>query len=172
MIINPLSIKPKTWLEEKAYNLLQELEIESPQQINLEMICYSHKVDLLYTNTRSYSTIHPTKNGWYQLYINYSIPKRQQREIIAHELGHILYHSGNQLFMERSFINLQENQTENFVAFLLAPFYMLKDMEIPDYNRESIYFLAEFFNITLPLAKRRYDQLISRQFEYRYYVVG
>lgn len=172
MQLNPLSLQPKTWLEEKAYQLLRKLDINEPHQINLELVCNHLKIDLLYSNVRSYSMNQPKATGRYQIFADYNLPQREQREIIAHELGHIMYHSGNQFFMSSDFIQLQENQTEWFAGYLLVPFFMFHDMQLPDFPDQAAYFIAKTFNVTLPLAKRKFDQLISRQFEYRYQFIG
>lgn len=172
MQLNPLILKPKTWLEEKTYQILHDLDIKEPHQIDLESICYHLSINLLYTNTRSYSTIRPSSSGMSQIFIDFTLPEREQREIIVHEIGHILYHSGNQFFMNKEFIQLQESQTERFTGYLLVPFFMFKDIELPELPEQAIYFIAKTFNVTLPLASRKYDQLLSRQFENRYKFIG
>ena len=164
VLVNPLVYKSKSWLEERTYLLLNELEITTPDNIDLEVICNHLNVDLLYCNAKSRTR--KTASGKYQIFINYNIPERERREHIAHELGHILHHSGNQLFMSKDFIQYQENQTERFAGYLLVPFFMIE--ELPDYPDQAIYYIAEKFNVSLQLAKRKYEQLISRQYEYRY----
>ena len=167
MIINPIAQKPKSWLEERTYRLLNELDISNPSEINLETICSHLNVDLLYCNIRSHTT--KTESGRYQIFVDYNFPQREQREIIAHELCHILNHTGNQLFMSREFIQLQESQTERFSGYLLIPFYMID--ELPDYQDQAIYYIAETFNVSLQLARTKYNQLISRQYENRYKII-
>ena len=168
MIINPLAQNPKSWLEERTYQILHDSHIVKPSNIDLEVICGHLNVDLLFCNVRSHTT--QTESGRFQIFIDYNLPEREQREKIAHELGHILNHEGNQLFMSRDFIQYQENQTERFAGYLLVPFFMIE--ELPDFRDQAIYYIAEKFNVTLQLARKKYDQLISRQYEYRYqYIV-
>lgn len=168
MQINPVSIEPKTWLEETTYQLLHNLNITTPEEIDLFKICNHLKVDILHTNTKSYTNYNPTPSGYYQIFINYLIPQREQREKIAHELGHILLHSGNQLFMNNDFIKLQERQTKMFTGYLLIPLFMLEDVILPEYKEKSIYYIAKKFNVTLQLASKKYDQLMNRQIEDQY----
>ncbi len=170
MQLNPLPIKPKTILEEKAYQILHQLDIYTPEQINIEFITNSHHIEILYCNSKSRTIVHPYLSGWYQIIINNELSEQEQREKIAHELGHLFMHTGNQFIMPSDFIQLQEHQTELFVGYLLVPFFMIN--ELPDYPDEAIYYLSNRFNVTSGLAKKKYQQLISRQYAYRYQYIG
>lgn len=170
MQLNPLSTEPKTYLEEKAYQLLHRLDILSPEQINLEFIASSQNIEILYCNSKSRTIIHPFRLDWHQIIINEELSEQEQREKIGHELGHLLIHTGNQFLMTKDFIQMQEQQTQSFAGYLLVPFFMIS--ELPDYSDQAIYYLANRFNVTLQLAKQKYQQLMSRQYEYRYQFIG
>lgn len=170
MHVNPLSIGPKTYLEEKAYQLLHQLDINTPDQINVEFIATSNDIEIMYCSSKSRTINHPVRPGWYQIIINEELGEQEQREKVAHELGHILIHAGNQFLMSSEFIQMQEQQTQRFAGYLLVPFFMIN--ELPDYPDQAIYYIANRFNVTHQLAKQKYQQLTSRQYEYQYQFIG
>lgn len=88
---------------------------------------------------------------------------REQRELIAHALGHHLLHAGNHLSMQKrvySFGNYHEKQANVFAACLLMP---SEEFEIYVKASPRIDEIANHFQVMEDLARLRI--LIWRNFE-------
>jgi len=80
---------------------------------------------------------------------------REKRELIAHALGHHLFHAGNHLSMQKriySFGNYHEKQANAFAACLLIPVSRLSRL-IAD--RARIDEIADHFRVTEELVRLR-----------------
>ena len=80
---------------------------------------------------------------------------REKRELIAHALGHHLFHAGNHLAMQKriySFGNYHEKQANAFAACLLIPLSKLSRL-IAD--RARIDEIADNFRVTEELVRLR-----------------
>ena len=80
---------------------------------------------------------------------------REKRELIAHALGHHLFHAGNHLAMQKriySFGNYHEKQANAFAACLLIPVSRLSRL-IAD--RARIDEIADHFRVTEELVRLR-----------------
>ncbi|MHB8793166.1 MAG: ImmA/IrrE family metallo-endopeptidase [Thermoleophilia bacterium] len=80
---------------------------------------------------------------------------REKRELIAHALGHHLFHAGNHLAMQKriySFGNYHEKQANAFAACLLIPLSKLSRL-IAD--RARIDEIADHFGVTEELVRLR-----------------
>lgn len=80
---------------------------------------------------------------------------REKRELIAHALGHHLFHAGNHLAMQKriySFGNYHEKQANAFAACLLIPLSKLSRL-IADCAR--IDEIADNFRVTEELVRLR-----------------
>ncbi len=83
------------------------------------------------------------------------LSKREKRELIAHALGHHLFHAGNHLAMQKriySFGNYHEKQANAFAACLLIPLASLLRL-IAD--RSRIDEIAEHFQVREELVRLR-----------------
>lgn len=97
--------------------------------------------------------------------VNKLHPKTRQRFTIAHELGHLLLHSDEELYLDRDFrialrnehssesTDINEIQANSFAAELLMPFAMLRgDLRghVLDYeNDDEIRTLANRYKVSL-----------------------
>ncbi|MHB8967234.1 MAG: ImmA/IrrE family metallo-endopeptidase [Thermoleophilia bacterium] len=87
--------------------------------------------------------------------IRSDLSKREKRELIAHALGHHLFHAGNHLAMQKriySFGNYHEKQANVFAACLLIPIAKLTRM-IKD--RARIDEIADCFQVGEELVRLR-----------------
>ncbi|MHB8871962.1 MAG: ImmA/IrrE family metallo-endopeptidase [Thermoleophilia bacterium] len=80
---------------------------------------------------------------------------REKRELIAHALGHHLFHAGNHLAMQKriySFGNYHEKQANAFAACLLIPLSQLSRLMA---DRARIDEIADNFGVTEELVRLR-----------------
>lgn len=80
---------------------------------------------------------------------------REKRELIAHALGHHLFHAGNHLAMQKriySFGNYHEKQANAFSACLLIPLSKLSSLMA---DRARIDEIADHFGVTEELVRLR-----------------
>lgn len=83
------------------------------------------------------------------------LPVREKRELVAHALGHHLFHAGNHLAMQKriySFGNYHEKQANAFAACLLIPRASLLRMMADKPRLDEI---AEHFGVTEELVRLR-----------------
>ncbi|ASK61392.1 hypothetical protein CFK37_03985 [Virgibacillus phasianinus] len=90
------------------------------------------------------------------IYLDPTIPEKRRKEVFSHELGHILYHSGIQLFMTESYRRMQEWQADNFALHFAVPTFMLKEIELLDWN-QAINSVVTTFNVTPNFAAKRLE---------------
>lgn len=87
--------------------------------------------------------------------INSKLPKSEQRELIAHAIGHHLLHAGNHLAMQKrvySFGNYHEKQANIFAACLLMP---KDEFEKTLRLRLGVHEAADHFEVGEDLVKLR-----------------
>jgi len=80
---------------------------------------------------------------------------REKRELIAHALGHHLFHAGNHLAMQKriySFGNYHEKQANSFAACLLMPLSKLSRLMG---DRARIDEIADHFQVQEELVRLR-----------------
>lgn len=80
---------------------------------------------------------------------------REKRELIAHALGHHLFHAGNHLAMQKriySFGNYHEKQANAFAACLLIPLSKLSRLMA---DRARIDEIADHFGVQEELVRLR-----------------
>jgi hypothetical protein len=156
--------RPQTWLEEMVYNLLQHHGIEQPDDIDLNVICNTFRVEVWYAETRSRTYPHPLKDGWHVILVDNRVSVAEQREKIAHELGHLILHVGVQPDLPELMIVSQEFQTNHFVEHLLVPFYMFDQLAYKVTLYDAPMYIARLFRVSEKLAKKRFDRFLSRMY--------
>ena len=87
--------------------------------------------------------------------IRADLPVREKRELVAHAIGHHLFHAGNHLAMQKriySFGNYHEKQANVFAACLLIPLSsLMRQMS----DRARIDEIAEHFQVREELVRLR-----------------
>ena len=87
--------------------------------------------------------------------IRSDISNREQRELVAHAVGHHLLHAGNHLAMQKriySFGNYHEKQANVFAACLLIPFSKLSRLIA---GKPRIDEIADYFQVREQLVRLR-----------------
>jgi Zn-dependent peptidase ImmA (M78 family) len=93
-----------------------------------------------------------------EIIIEDRLSSQEQWQDFAHELCHVLRHAGNQIYMPKMFLELQENQAIYFAYHFCIPTFMLLKLEMPNHRNQAIYYLANTFNVTNKFASQRFDQ--------------
>ncbi len=87
--------------------------------------------------------------------IRQDLPVREKRELVAHAVGHHLFHAGNHLAMQKriySFGNYHEKQANVFAACLLIPLSSLMRLMADKARLDEI---AEHFQVREELVRLR-----------------
>ncbi|QQE78100.1 ImmA/IrrE family metallo-endopeptidase [Alicyclobacillus sp. SO9] len=156
-----LSTYIPTPLEDAVVQFYRRHLIKSPQDIDLEMFAYEASIWVHYVP-------HPSNNfhfrdSIYTIAVDNRIPWEQQRVGLAHELGHVLLHSGSQEFMNDDFRALQEFQADRFAMFALAPTFMLANYITQASSRQQLVSqLAYSFDVPEIFMDARIDLLEQR----------
>lgn len=85
-----------------------------------------------------------------------------RREDFAHELAHILMHSGSQWFSADTWIDLQEREAERLALYLLIPTHLLLPFLqslSPRTENEAIGAIAQNFIVSVEFARKRFKKL-------------
>ncbi|MFB5189035.1 ImmA/IrrE family metallo-endopeptidase [Alicyclobacillus fastidiosus] len=142
--------------------LYQDLGIYTPGQIDFEYIASAIGIEIRFCPVGSKAFM---KTRIAQ--VDSRLSAVEQRNELAHEIAHIILHSGSQLHLPKLFIELQERQANILAAELLAPMYMVKQLfeseSMPNDERLAAIALSEVFHLTPPMGKARiakYKQLL------------
>jgi Zn-dependent peptidase ImmA (M78 family) len=149
-----------TELEKRIETLYHSIGIVSPEDLQEDMIATRLGIKLRYEDAPSLAF----EKGRYRcIVIDKTLPVDEQRKHFFHELGHLLRgHVGKQAELPDLFRGLQEEQAEHFAKYALMPFYMIRALPMPEYEREVPYLLASEFRVTVELALERWDQIKRR----------
>ncbi|RDY70279.1 ImmA/IrrE family metallo-endopeptidase [Halobacillus trueperi] len=80
---------------------------------------------------------------------------RSQRQQFFHELGHVLFHYGDQQHLPRTFVEYQEFKARNFALHYAVPTFMLHELDFPKYRTQAIHLISETFQVTYSFAQER-----------------
>ncbi|ELK39078.1 ImmA/IrrE family metallo-endopeptidase [Brevibacillus agri] len=156
--------KPQTLLESRVYKLLRYHGINNPEEIDLEQLCATYRIEIIDINGRSCTHPHPRKFGWYVIAVDQSLEPIERRLKIAHEFGHLLLHEGVQPDSNELMIDWQESQANSFAEHLLMPYYMFDRFAYKVSLFDAPKYIAQLFQVPEQLAKRRFDRFISRMY--------
>ncbi|WP_309087152.1 ImmA/IrrE family metallo-endopeptidase [Domibacillus sp.] len=151
----------KTHLEEFVEALYRNMNIEHPEQIDMELISRRLGILIDYIDTPSKSVYDA---GFVMILINKQVPLPVQWQEFAHELAHILRHAGNQTLLPDGLRMMQEWQAEHFAAYFCVPGFMLEKIELPSSLQEAIPIISEKFNVMPWFAAARFNQWFHRYF--------
>lgn len=156
-----LDMYTPTIMEEKIVKFYRKNHIYSPQDIDPEM--WANEASIWIHRAPIRTTHHQRNNGLYTIILDSRMPEQQQRLELAHELGHVLYHAGNQMTMGEAFRQKQEWEADRFAFYALAPTFMIANALINAYSRQQLVDqLADTFDVSIPFMDYRLDMLESR----------
>ncbi|WP_103110666.1 ImmA/IrrE family metallo-endopeptidase [Brevibacillus reuszeri] len=150
-----------TELEKDIAALYRSIGIGNPEDIDPELISARLNIKLLYKDD-IVPFFHENNRGRF-IGLDKRLPASQQHIDFFHELGHLIRgHDGDQSTLPFLFRELQEEQVEHFIKYALMPYYMIKQLKVPEYERDFPYVIASTFNVQLDLAKERWEQIKRR----------
>lgn len=155
-----LSYYYKTTLENKVESLYRSHQIYSPHQIDIDVIADIFGIVVVSLPDAKEEAIWDEKRA--AVFLNSNKPLANSKEAFFHELCHILLHTGNQLLMNRNFLEFQEEQANHFLLYAALPFYMIQQLQLPSLEMDIIHVLASEFGVTHQLARKRWDQIQRR----------
>jgi len=160
MQLEDLAIYRPTPMESAIEAWLRRLDMLNPYEVDLDIIADELNFQIRYLPRDTNSV---KLGDTYYVMVDSRIHWTQQRIEMAHEIGHVLMHSGNQLRMPEDLRVLQEWQADRFAMYLLAPSFMLANTLTSAYSRKQlIRQLAETFDVTDVFIDVRLDLLEQR----------
>src|SRR5690625_3738218 len=130
-------------IERYVYNLYKSIQIEHPEQLEINSIASKLGISVLYGSI-SFS--------FNNVVILEKTNKQMEWQTFGHEICHVLRHAGNQLNMHPLFVQLQEWQADYFAYHFCVPTFMLQQlMEV------TIYDVMELFNVEYDFAYTRLE---------------
>lgn len=96
------------------------------------------------------------------IFINSHYSPMRRWEVFCHELCHPLRHLGNQMMLPNELRKMQEIEAKAFSYYAAIPFFMIRQMTLPEQENETVYRLAKEFGVTSEFAKQRWDQILRR----------
>lgn len=139
-------------LEDLIQEVYQDIDIFFPTQLNIYMIADALDIGLYPINDVSQAL---RSDGRDYIFLNSGLTAPEQFEVFAHELCHLLTHSGNQVAMSPDFIEYQEWQADLFALHFCVPTFMLQKMYLPNDTRVAQSIVKESFGVTYPFAEKR-----------------
>jgi len=148
-----------TPLEQWIENLYREHHLTNPHDLHIQALASKLNVWFYFLELGSQAI---ERNGMYSICIDSRLSPAEQWEEFLHELCHVLRHSGNQIHMPADYMQMQETEANNFVLYAAIPYFMVKELKLPDIQNEAIDFLSDTFGVTHQLAHRRLEQIQRR----------
>lgn len=153
-----------THREEYVLKFYKRMKIYKPEDIDLKYISRRLYIYLKWKNEPSRSE----QFGRYRaIILQKGLDKKEERLHFFHELGHLLRHAGNQLFMPHSFKELQEWDANLFTFYAAVPFHMLHFFDLHD--KDVVKEISESFCVPEEFAYRRINFVLKKIKEYERY---
>jgi Zn-dependent peptidase ImmA (M78 family) len=151
-----------TETERKIETMYKEREILTPSDLEIKNVANLFNVELDFSFQGG-----PQRAIWDDelsvIFLDPGESEEKQREVFFHELGHPILHCGDQTKMEgKAFRKFQEAQANQFQLYAAIPFFMLKQLDLPDYEYQIIGVIKNTFKVTESLARKRLEQIKRR----------
>jgi Zn-dependent peptidase ImmA (M78 family) len=82
----------------------------------------------------------------------------QKREVLFHELGHLLRHDGDQTEMTHMFRDWQERDAKRFTRYAATPYHMLRFIDFSLPRQHILLEMKETFRVSEKLCQERLEQ--------------
>jgi Zn-dependent peptidase ImmA (M78 family) len=143
-----------TPLEQEIKELYHSYSIYRPDQIDMQDIAY--KMDV-WLHLLPFSSKAISRRGLKSIIIDSRKTEPEQWEDFGHEVSHLKYHVGNQLWIRNDLVEYQETKANNFARHFCVPTFMLLDSGVPATWAEAMLFVMETFTVTENFAKKRLE---------------
>lgn len=152
-----------TALEQWTEDLYQRIGVRQPSDISIEYIAERLNIWVHYLDVRSKAV--EAAAGMYSMYIDNRLPPELQRLEFLHELCHLLRHAGKSTLMPAQFTQAQKDESERFILYASMPYSMISKGRLPELRDDAVAGLAVTFQVPVPLAVQRIDQIQRRIFQ-------
>lgn len=137
-------------LEDYIREFYQSIEITEPEQLDCADIAQKAGVKLYLSNfSFRYNNFIVIKRS----------TKQQEWQTFGHEIGHYLWHAGNQLKMLPMFRDYQEWKANLFAYHFCVPTFMLEDLKEVTAN-----VIMDKFNVESGFALRRLEMYFQKSY--------
>lgn len=152
----------KFWNYTECYvkELYEQLQIFSPEQLDLKVIATKLDIKLFYWEEKSQAIIYDDMCAIF-LDVRNSIERHWQD--FCHELAHVLLHVGIQDKLPKMYIEYQENKANSFMYHACVPTFMLDKLNLFDITYDTIWQVQQLFNVDQAFAKKRLTQYITNK---------
>ena len=156
-------------LEKKVEKLYNQIDVYAASDLCMEQIAHSLGIHLYIMPGGSKSVI---LNGTAYIFLDSSLNDNDRWEDFGHELGHVLYHSGNQRLLTKypDFINYQEWEADLFAFHFCVPTFMLLQSELPNDCRSAVHYVSQQFNVSYSFAHKRLKMLKQKIIDQQFHV--
>lgn len=151
----------KTHLEEFVDELYLKLNISRPEELEIELISSRMGLSVEYTPGPSKCIQMGSSTV---ILIDDSLRPALQWQDFAHELAHLLRHSGNQYVLSPDFRVLQEWQASHFALYFCIPGFMLQNIDLPFQKQDAILKVMDVFHVTPVFAAARLEKWFADLF--------
>ncbi|OOR30491.1 ImmA/IrrE family metallo-endopeptidase [Bacillus cereus] len=141
-----------TQIEDFIKKFYQSLSIITPEQ--LDMITISQKLNI-WLHFAPLGSRAICRDDLPSIIIDNRNALYHQWEDYGHELCHVLFHVGNQLYMPKLFLDYQEAKANSFMLHFCIPTFMLRMIDLPETRKEAIHLVAKTFNVSFNIANQR-----------------
>ena len=133
------------FLEQQIESLYRRQGICAPGDVTLHAFDSEANIRVIHRQGRTYFSEEP--DGLWIIWLQSGLSLPERRMCIAHEIGHILMHAGNQIWMPQDQRGKQESQAWHFAFYALAPSYMIIPAlrDVSDCPQTATCELAELF---------------------------
>lgn len=145
-------------MDRRISRLYHNHNIWTPGDITLHIFNDFVPIQVIHRPGPTYTKLH---KGTWIVWTDGDDPLAERRVNMAHELGHILLHAGNQLFDSAVSHVGEEEQANRFAMYALAPTCMLLPYmsELMDSPQKHCAELAEMFCVPYQFMHKRLERL-------------
>ncbi|GEK30293.1 hypothetical protein KZO01_06020 [Kurthia zopfii] len=143
------------YLEDSIRNLYSRLNIVTPTELTVENIADQLNIEIMYWDEPSQAF---SNDDVIFIFLNRSLV---QSEEFCHELGHVLLHAGDQMYMDPLFVEYQEIKANNFALHAAVPTTMLMELNLPSNYFEAVSVIQDTFSVSPEFACRRLNHFIN-----------
>lgn len=152
----------KFWTYTECYvkELYEQLQIFSPEQLDMKIIAKKLDVKIFYWEEKSQAIIY---DDMCAIFIDLRNSNEHQWQDFCHELAHVLLHIGIQDKLPKMYIEYQEHKANQFMYHSAIPTFMLDRLNIFDCSIHNIRLVQQTFHVEENFATKRLNQYIQRR---------
>lgn len=149
----------KTHLEEFVETLYLKIDVLRPIKLDIELMAAEMGITVEYILDSSKGL---KAGSHFIVLLNDALSSALKWQEFAHEIAHILRHSGNQYLLPYDFRVLQEWQASHFALYFCIPTFILQEIDLPFHKRLAVTQIAETFGFEYSFAEERIEPNYTR----------